>query len=117
MRTHITKQAVRYQVIGFAVLIAISVCQTLGFLNLGIGIALQVAFAFFTVRQTYAFLQLKHLEGFLPVCGYCKRMRTPDQSWVPFETYISDRSDALFSHGICPECMRKEFQDFHQSKH
>ena len=42
--------------------------------------------------------------GLLPICANCKRIRDDDGAWVPMETYISDRSDAEFSHSICPAC-------------
>jgi DNA-binding response OmpR family regulator len=48
--------------------------------------------------------EVKHLRGLLSTCMYCKRIRE-GESWVPFETYISRRSEASFSHGVCPECL------------
>lgn len=56
---------------------------------------------------------IKKLEGILPICANCKRIRINDadprnqQSWMKIENYLSDRTDARFSHSICPECMRK----------
>ena len=49
---------------------------------------------------------LRTLEGILPVCGYCKDIRCPDGQWSKMEDYISTRSKAMFSHGICPKCIR-----------
>lgn len=55
-------------------------------------------------------VHIKRLEGLLPICSSCKKIRvTPDDAgdtagWVPIETYISGRTDADFSHGICPTC-------------
>lgn len=58
--------------------------------------------------------QLQHrvntLESFLPICANCKKIRKPDSnpkemdSWENMESYISERTSSLFSHGICPEC-------------
>jgi sigma-B regulation protein RsbU (phosphoserine phosphatase) len=48
--------------------------------------------------------EVKHLRGLLSTCMYCKNIRDGD-TWVPFETYISKRSDASFSHGVCPKCL------------
>ena len=48
--------------------------------------------------------EVKQLQGLLPICQYCKRIRDEDNEWTPIETYISDHSAADFSHGICPEC-------------
>jgi DNA-binding response OmpR family regulator len=48
--------------------------------------------------------EVKHLRGLLSTCMYCKNIRDGD-AWVPFEVYISKRSDASFSHGVCPTCL------------
>ena len=47
---------------------------------------------------------VKKLEGLLPICSYCKKIRGANDSWQQIETYVAKRSDAEFSHGICPEC-------------
>jgi hypothetical protein len=47
---------------------------------------------------------VKHLEGILPTCMYCKKIRDERSRWTSFENYISQRSQASFSHGVCPEC-------------
>ena len=60
---------------------------------------------------------IKKLEGILPICANCKRIRVNDtaprsqQSWMKIECYLSDRTDARFSHSICPECMKKLYPD------
>lgn len=51
--------------------------------------------------------QVKKLRGLLPICMYCKRIRNDKDYWQQVETYISDHSEAEFSHGICPECYEK----------
>lgn len=51
-----------------------------------------------------ALASVKTLQGMLPICSYCKRIRADDQYWQQIESYIAERSDAQFSHGICPEC-------------
>jgi CRP-like cAMP-binding protein len=48
--------------------------------------------------------------GLLPICANCKRIRDDNGAWVPMETYISDRSDAEFSHSICPSCRSVLYQ-------
>ena len=48
--------------------------------------------------------QVSQLEGLLPICPQCKKIHTDDNRWEQVESYISKRSDAQFSHGICPEC-------------
>ena len=53
----------------------------------------------------------KRLEGFLPICSYCKRIRDKNNQWHVLESYIEERSAAEFSHGICPDCMKKYHPD------
>jgi len=54
-----------------------------------------------------ALANVKQLHGLLPICSYCKRIRGDDQYWQQVESYIAARSDAQFSHGICPPCYEK----------
>jgi hypothetical protein len=51
--------------------------------------------------------EVKTLTGMLPICSYCKKIRNVDGDWNQLEEYISKHSEALFSHGICPDCMNK----------
>lgn len=50
------------------------------------------------------FARMKYLEGVLPVCASCKRIRDMNDNWQQIEVYIRDRTDADFSHSICPDC-------------
>ena len=47
---------------------------------------------------------VKELEGLLPVCAWCKKVRNDEGYWQELETYLGPRIKAAFSHGICPEC-------------
>ena len=49
------------------------------------------------------------LQGILPICMYCHKIRTDQESWDRLEKYISEHSAAEFSHSICPECMGEHF--------
>lgn len=51
--------------------------------------------------------QLKQLRGIIPICSYCKKIRADDARWQQLEAYISAHSEAMFSHGICPDCLAK----------
>ena len=48
---------------------------------------------------------IKRLTGLLPICSYCKRIRSDHDYWEQVESYITEHTDALFSHGICPTCL------------
>ncbi|WP_019025649.1 PAS domain S-box protein [Colwellia piezophila] len=54
---------------------------------------------------------IKILQGIIPICSYCHKMRDDKDSWEKLEKYISERSDAMFSHGICPDCLPKVYLD------
>jgi DNA-binding NtrC family response regulator len=55
--------------------------------------------------------KVKTLSGLLPICSSCKKIRDDQGYWKQLESYISDHSDALFSHGYCPECGEKYRQE------
>jgi len=50
-------------------------------------------------------VEIKTLEGIIPICSYCKVIRNDEGAWIQLESYISSHSDADFSHGICPKCL------------
>lgn len=60
------------------------------------------------------FLQMKYLEGILPVCASCKKIRDDKKCWHQIEEYIQERSAVDFSHGICPDCARKLYPELFQ---
>lgn len=61
--------------------------------------------------------EVKTLSGLLPICASCKRIRNDDnQTWQPIEEYITDHSNADFTHGICPECARQLYPDFYKER-
>ena len=51
------------------------------------------------------------LNGLLPICSSCKNVRDSNGQWDPVEIYISKHSEADFSHGICPECVKKLYPE------
>jgi sigma-B regulation protein RsbU (phosphoserine phosphatase) len=51
-----------------------------------------------------ALARVKQLQGLLPICSYCHRIRDDKNYWQRVETYIAGHSEARFSHGICPDC-------------
>ncbi len=62
------------------------------------------------------FQRMKYLEGILPVCASCKKIRDEKDNWHQIESYIRERSDAEFSHGICPECAEKLYPELNPYK-
>ncbi|MEJ2156059.1 MAG: response regulator [Desulfobacteraceae bacterium] len=58
-----------------------------------------------------ALAEIKTLRGFIPICASCKKIRNDEGYWEQIESYISNRSDAQFSHGCCEECAKKLYQE------
>jgi len=58
--------------------------------------------------------EIKTLKGILPICMYCKKIRDDSGYWSQLEAYIRDHSDANFSHGICPDCMKEQMAGLEQ---
>jgi hypothetical protein len=58
-----------------------------------------------------ALTMVKLLSGLLPICASCKKIRDDKGYWTQIESYIRDHSEAEFSHGICPDCMKKLYPD------
>ncbi len=59
-----------------------------------------------------ALAQVKRLQGLLPICARCKRIRDDQGYWHSVEEYIKQHSEADFSHGLCPECAKKLYPEF-----
>jgi phosphoserine phosphatase RsbU/P len=57
-----------------------------------------------------ALSRVKTLQGLLPICSYCKKIRDDRNYWQQVEGYISDHSEIQFSHGICPDCYARYVQ-------
>ncbi len=59
-----------------------------------------------------ALAEVKTLSGLLPICSYCKKIRDDGNFWHNVESYMTEHSDITFSHGMCPDCMRKHHPEF-----
>ena len=62
-------------------------------------------------RLKDALIQVRTLRGLLPMCSSCKRIRDNDGRWEQVDTYVSQRSEADFTHSICPDCTRTLYPD------
>jgi len=63
-----------------------------------------------------ALQEVKQLKGFLPICAHCKKIRDDEGYWDQVESYIAKHTDATFSHGICPECMKEFYPEVDLTK-
>jgi DNA-binding response OmpR family regulator len=54
---------------------------------------------------------IRTLQGLLPICMHCRKIRTDGTQWDSMEKYIEEHSDAHFTHGLCPDCFAKEYPE------
>ncbi|MHB8655158.1 MAG: response regulator [Terriglobia bacterium] len=74
-------------------------------LNVGVRVVeLQTNLADRVIELEHALAGVNQLQGLLPICSYCKKIRDDKNYWQQVEGYISAHSEAQFSHGICPDC-------------
>lgn len=57
---------------------------------------------------------IKTLQGILPICSFCKKVRNDKNYWHQLEDYISTHTEAMVTHSICPECMKIHYPEIHQ---
>jgi hypothetical protein len=62
-------------------------------------------------RLKKALAEIKTLRGIVPICSSCKKIRNDKGYWQQVEVYVSDNSEAEFSHGICPDCMKRLYNE------
>jgi hypothetical protein len=77
----------------------------------GVDVAILIATSILIEKIVLQERELQVLEGLLPICSFCKRIRDEEGHWRPLEGYISARSSARFSHTFCPECGLKHYPD------
>ena len=53
---------------------------------------------------------VERLEGMLPICSYCRKVRDDKDYWQQVETYLSEHTKVKFTHGICPDCIHKAYE-------
>ncbi len=56
--------------------------------------------------------QVKILQGLIPICAHCKKIRNDEGFWTQLEAYLVEHSEADFTHGICPDCMAQYFEEY-----
>lgn len=61
-----------------------------------------------------ALANVKTLSGLLPICASCKKIRDDEGYWHQVEEYISEHSEVVFTHGICPDCLKKLYPEFYE---
>ena len=84
-------------------------------INTAIRIIVLVLFAYLVTRTARQSRELAKrvnlLEGILPICSLCKKIRDERGNWQQVEIYVSNRSEALFSHSLCPDCLKRDYKN------
>jgi hypothetical protein len=110
-----------FQLFFFVSMIVLQVGETLSFIMLNSERLESELFETETVlRRTVSDLQqaladVKALSGMLPMCAHCKKIRDDRGYWQAVEEYIQQHSEAQFSHGICPDCLKEFYPEFAES--
>jgi len=60
--------------------------------------------------------EVKTLSGLLPICAACKKVRDDKGYWQQIESFISEHSDAQFSHGLCPHCAKQLYPEYYKEE-
>lgn len=79
--------------------------------NVTIRVAVLLFIAFLTSKAARLTREVKLLKGILPVCSFCKNIRDSEGKWESIEAYITQRTDADFSHGVCPKCAQIHYAE------
>ena len=81
------------------------------------GVTATATVVFFVLLAVYlgslerALREVKTLKGLLPICSSCNKIRNAEDEWQVIEKYIAERTDARFTHSLCPDCARKLYGD------
>ena len=75
-------------------------------------IVLALWFARLSEHEREVHRHVQTLEGLLRICSFCKKIRNEGGDWEPLERFVSGRSKAQFSHGMCPSCQKTHYPEF-----
>ncbi len=89
--------------------------QRIGEIHIELSIFFAVAVIQVIIFQKL-YKRIRVLEGFLLICANCKKIKNHEEQWEQIEQYVTERSHARFSHGICPDCTKKLYPDFYNEK-
>ena len=78
----------------------------------GVIMVMALWFARLAEHERTVHVYVERLEGLLPICAFCKSIRNQTGEWEPIERFISNRSEAEFSHSFCKSCGKIHYPDF-----
>lgn len=74
------------------------------------GVSLKTELATRVRELEIALSHIKRLQGILPICMHCHRIRDEREAWQNLEKYLAENSDIVLSHGLCPDCLKKYYE-------
>jgi hypothetical protein len=80
-------------------------------IDTAVDIAILIGFSFLIDRILQQQRAIRILQGLLPICGFCKKIRNENGEWRQLESFITERSNARFSHTFCQECGRQHYAE------
>ena len=80
-------------------------------------IRLQVELRNRVIELQDALTKVQTLQGLIPICANCKKIRSDGDYWMQVEEYIEQHSEAEFSHGICPDCLKELYPEIYKKMH
>lgn len=96
--------------LSFAIYWGLETSVVLVILDHLVDVLILVGFALLAHRFVLQERKVRVLQGMLPICAFCKRIRTEERSWQQLEHFITVNSEAKFSHTFCPDCARLHYK-------
>ena len=84
---------------------------SISLVNLLIRVIVLCGFSWLVTHTVWQRHRIAALERLLPICAWCKRIRTEQDSWQPLDAYLSHQARLDVTHGICPDCLRKQMAE------
>jgi DNA-binding response OmpR family regulator len=78
-------------------------------------VKLQTSLASRITELEEALAHVRRLQGLLPICSYCKRVRNETNYWEQVDSYLASHSEIELTHGVCPDCFERVMKEFDQS--
>ena len=116
---HMHIDTLSFQNIWNGILMAFSLSHLrMGIFFILLGISIGIIYSFYTWKIVNISKKIKVLEGLLPICSYCKKIRDESNlhknKWIPIEMYIAKNSKLNFTHGLCPNCEKKQLEELNK---
>lgn len=114
---YITENFVEISLLSAAVLCSMALADRLKVREVEQRLALENAVQMRTAELAKALEEVRTLSGLLPICSHCKKIRDDKGYWNSLEKYLYEHTDAVLSHGICPDCAQQHYPEIFNRQH